>query len=282
MNRDNADYQLNYQTIDFIQPDTTTNMFFTGIEQDWTEQFNTYVRYRWIDNDYPLVGVREWTELNAGLDAAINSNLPEHIDRIETGGTYSPYNNLMLNASIWLQNSYNTSDYVRFDEDSYPVVLTAWYAPTDRSTWTVGYANLTNWINQDITLGIEDGSAAGEITAYTTPWSYAGRADVFNIGTTYAVTCDLRWIGGFEYVRGENYFDPPATPATPGAIPYTDLPAYSAVETNIYRLNAGFDYQLQRYTNMYFRYNYYDYDDAYAAYNNGTAHMFLTGLSGTF
>ena len=76
MSRDNADYQLNYQTITFIQPDTTTNMFFTGIKQDWTEQFNTYVRYRWIDNDYPLVGVREWTELNAGLDSAINSNLP--------------------------------------------------------------------------------------------------------------------------------------------------------------------------------------------------------------
>jgi hypothetical protein len=39
---------------------------------------------------------------------------------------------------------------------------------------------------------------------------------------------------------------------------------------------------LRRYVNTYFRYNYYDYDDAYAAYNSGTAHMFLTGLSGTF
>lgn len=286
LNRDNADYGLERQGVVFTQPDSTTNMFFTGVEQVWTEQFNSYVRYRWIDTDYPLVGVREWTERFNGLDPAINSNQPEHIDRIELGGTYTPYNNLMFSASIWLQNSYNTTDYVRFDEDSYPIVLTAWYAPTDRSTWTVGYANLTNWINQDITLGIEDGFNndgtvnAAERPAFTAPWSYAGRADVFNIGTTYAVTVNLRLVGGFEYVRGENYFDPP--PITVAPIPYTDLPAYSAIETNIYRFNAGFDYELRRYVNTYFRYNYYDYDDAYAVYNNGTAHAFLAGLSGTF
>jgi hypothetical protein len=179
LNRDNADYGLERQNVVFTQPDTVTNMFFTGIEQDWTKQFNTYVRYRWIDNDYPLVGVREWMEQFAGVNPAINSNLPEHIDRIETGATYTPYTNLMFSASIWLQNSYNTTDYVRFDEDSYPIVLTAWYAPTDRSTWTIGYANLTNWINQDITLGIEDGRNAdgtinaAELPTFTAPWSYA-------------------------------------------------------------------------------------------------------------
>lgn len=296
LNRDNADYGLNYQPVVFTQPDSTTNMFFTGVEQVWTEQFNSYVRYRWIDTDYPLVGVREWMEANAGVDPAINSNQPEHIDRIELGGTYTPYNNLMLSASIWLQNSYNTTEYVRFDEDSYPIVLTAWYAPTDRSSWTVGYANLTNWINQDITLGIEDGSTDLELPTYTTAWRYGGRADVFNIGNSYAVTSNFRLINGFEYVRGENYFspfaDPPDNriPTIPAnlppqivpAIPYTDLPAYSAIETNIYRFTTGFDYQLRRYVNTYFRYNYYDYDDAYAVYNNGTAHAFLAGLSGTF
>ena len=167
----------------------------------------------------------------------------------------------MLNASIWLQNSTNFG--LR------PIRRGQLSGRPDRLVRSHRSLHLDRRLRQPDELD-QPGHHAGyrrwigrrRKAAFTTPWSYAGRADVFNIGTTYAVTCDLRWIGGVEYVRGENYFDPPATPNTPGAIPYTDLPAYSAVETNTYRLNTGFDYQLQRYSNMYFRYNYYDYDDA--------------------
>ena len=84
-----------------------------------------------------------------------------------------------------------------------------------------------------------------------------------------------------EYVRAENYFLAPAAPPT-ATTPYTDLPGYSAVINDLYRLSAGFDYLVGPRVDAFFRYNFYDIIDSTADYNSGTAHMFLAGLSGTF
>lgn len=302
LERDNATYRLlrfaapnpPSQAVLFSQPTTVTNMFFVGVQQDWSRSLSSYIRYRMIEREWPLLGVTHRPQLD--LDTAINSNLPQHEDRIELGGTWSPTDNLMLNASFWLVNSYNHSEYVNFDEDSYPIVLSAWYGLNEQWSFTGGFATFSNWITQDITLGREDGlTAAGapeprEAPSWTSPWDYTGRADVFNLGASYAVTCNLTLVGGAEYVRSRNLFADPGTPppedqATSPAIPalpYSDLPGYSAVRVNTMRLTAGVDYELSRNMNTFFRYNYFDYDDRAMSYNAGTAHMVLAGLSGVF
>jgi hypothetical protein len=263
----------------YTQPMTTTNMFHVGVSQDWTRALSTYIRYRWIDRDVPLVGVTQRAQ--ADLDRSINSNQPEHEDRIEIGGNWSLADNLLLTASFWLQNMYNRSDYVNFDEDSYPIVLSGWYAPNDRWSFSGGYATFSNWITQDVTLGREDGIGAGELAAWTTPWNYTGRADVFTLGASYAWTCRTTLIGGLEYVRSRNVIGELVAPA--GAVGgYADIPGYSAVRVDTWRLTGGVDYEVSQYMNTFLRYNYFDYEDAATGWNTGDAHMFLAGLSGVF
>ncbi len=269
--RDNVTYQLD--GADWTQPDTKTNDFHLGVQQDWSSTMSSFVRYRMIDTKDPLYGI---TAGGDTLDVALNSNQPTHQDRIEVGGNWNPSDDFMLTASFWIQNSYSHADYVSFDEDNYPLVISSWYAPDDKWSFTGGYATFSNWIRQDITVGAGD--------PFTSPWNYTGRADVFNMGANYAYSQNVTLTSGVEYVRSRNFFQDPAS--SPEAIvagnPYTDLPTYSAVRTNTWRLMAGTDVRLTDNVNCYFRYNYYDWEDAQTGWNSGTAHMFLAGLSAVY
>ena len=174
ISRTNVTYDLENLTppVEFTQPDTNTNMFFVGLQQDWSREVNTYIRYRLIDNQWPMLGVTHREQLS--LDAAINSNQPENENRIEIGGYWTPATNFLMNASFWIQNSSHHSEYVNFDQDNYPVVVSAGYAPNPCWSFTAGLATFSDWINQDVTLGRENGLDAGELTAWTSPWSYQG------------------------------------------------------------------------------------------------------------
>ena len=279
--RQNVTYDLP-NLVPFTQPTTVTNMAFVGLQQHWSSALSSYIRYRMTHNSWPMVGVTHRSQLS--LDAAINSNLPEHEDRVEIGGNWSPADNFMLNASFWIRSSYHHSDFVNFDEDDYPLVVSAWYAADDQWSFSAGYASFSNWVDQDITLGREDGSSGSELPAFTSLWSYGGRADVLTLGANYACSRNVTLTGGFEYVRSSNLFAaPPTSPeATVAGNPYTDFPGYSAVRVNTYRLMAGIDLALSERLGFFGRYNYYDYDDAAMTYNAGTAHMLLAGLNGVY
>jgi len=283
INRSNVTYHLEELTPagEFTQPTTVTNTWFVGLSQEWNARLDTYVRYRMIANSWPIVGITQRSQVS--VDAAANSNQPEHEDRIEIGGNWHPTNNLLLSASFWIQNAYNRSEVANFDEDSYPIILSGWYAPNERWSFTGGYATFSNWIVQDITLGRENGGG-NEFPAFTAPWRYAGRADVLNGGVNFAWTCRTTLVGGVEYVRSRNVItDVPSSPeALAAGNPYTDMPSYSQVRVNTWRLTAGVDYELSQYMNTFVRYNFLDYDDRAMPYNAGQAHMVMGGLSGVF
>lgn len=291
INRTNVTYDLEALTppVLFTQPTTLRHEAFVGVDKNWSRRVNTYVRYRVIQNRWPLTGVTHREQLS--LDAALNSNLPEHEDRVEIGGSWTPADNFMLNASFWIRSSYNHSEFVDFDEDDYPLVVSAWYAADDQWSFTAGYASFSNWIDQDVTLGREDGGisrGSQELTAWTDTWSYSGRADVVTLGASYAASRDLNLTGGFEYVRGRNRISNiPSNTYSELTIPlrtitYEDIPGYSQVNVNTYRIMGGFDYALSDRCGFFGRYNYYDYDDQAMAYNAGTAHMFLAGVNGVY
>ena len=267
----------------FIQPDTDRNTFMVGIEERWSLAFSSYIRYKRIETDYPLYGITPGVNsaTAVALDDALNSNLPTEENRVEIGGTWSPTDVFMLNATFYIENALNHGPYVNFDSTGYPFILSAWYAPGERWSLTGGYASFTNWIDQDITLtssrpeGTGGGNSPPALT--TSPWGYTAKADVFNIGTTYAWTERLALNGGFEYVRGLNSI----TQSAPPGQAY-QLGDYSLVSVNTYRFWAGIDYLVRHNINTYFRYNYYDYGDDAVALNSGTAHMFLGGMTAMY
>ena len=171
--RDNVTYELAGE--DWTQPTRRPMISILVCSRIGRSTMSSFVRYRMIDTKDPLYGI---TEGGDTLDVALNSNQPTHQDRIEVGGNWNPSDDFMLTASFWIQNSYSHADYVSFDEDNYPLVISSWYAPDDKWSFTGGYATFSNWIRQDITLGAGD--------PFTSPWNYTGRADVFNLGANYA------------------------------------------------------------------------------------------------
>ncbi len=226
----------------------------------WRPELDSFVRYRLRFTEDPLFGVP--TE-----NTAINTGLPSQEHLVELGGSWSPTDCMLMSATVGVENRANNSSVANFQEDSYPIVMTAWYAPTPQWSISGGLAFFSNWIDQDITLGSKSDPE-------TSRWSYGGRSDVFNVGTTYVWSECLTLSGGFEFVRGKNSFAPPAL--------WPDLPQYSDVIVETTRLSAGLDYSIREDVNWYLRYQYYDYEDESEGFNSGTVNMLLGGVSARF
>ncbi len=115
--RTNVTYNLD-NLVPFTQPTTVSNMVFVGVQEDWSPALSSFLRYRLTANSWPIVGVTEREQLS--LDAAINSNQPEHVGQVEMGGTWNVADDFMINGTFWIENSYNHSEYVDFSETAYP------------------------------------------------------------------------------------------------------------------------------------------------------------------
>jgi predicted porin len=203
-------------------------------------------------------------------DGKFNTNQPEQQHLVEMGGTWSPTSNFMVTSLLGVESSWHNSEFADFNEDNYPILFTVWYAPSNRLSLTTGYAFLSNWIDQDITIGFQDNPTE------TTQWNYDGYNQLFNISANYAWTPTTQLVGGFEWDRGSNVFSVPPSPA--GAN-WSALPSFSDVIVETTRINVGIDHEFTPAMNAYFRYVYFDYEDESSDYGSGTANMFLAGLT---
>jgi hypothetical protein len=255
--RQNAVFTEETRTVDESQ--TTANWAFLRTALRSSSAWESYVRYRVGFTDDPLYGIAK--------NGITNSKLPTESHLVEIGGTWTPSDYFLVNGTFGIDNAWSTSSEAHFDEESYPIVLTTWYAPTQRLSFSGGLAFFSNWIDQDITLGALSDSV-------TLPWNFGGRSDVVNLGMTYAYTERLTLSGGFEFVRGVNAFGPPA--------PWPDLPYYSDVIAQITRWKAGIDYAVSPNVSWYFRYQLFDYDDRSRELSSGTTSMVLGGVSAVY
>ena len=267
----------------FTQPDSNANTCSVGVEEKWSTALTSYIRYKYIDTQYPLYGITP--DVGNNVDAALNSALPTRENRVEIGGTFSPCEHLMLNATVYIEQASNHGPYVNFDSTSYPFIFSAMYAATSEWTLTAGFAEFRNWMNQDVSLAALGQVVPANGPAVNLPWLYTAKSDVINVGSSYAVTCKMKLTGEFEYVRGLNssvaIVDPSkATPSAAGA--KYDLGPYTLVSTDSYQVSAGIDYQVLPRMNTYFRYNYYKFGDLSTGLTSGTTHMFLTGVTAVF
>jgi hypothetical protein len=260
--RDYASYQTDLGV--FTQPDTVSNQIEIGPSIRWSPTFENYVRYkaRFIEN--PLIGVRE-------ANGRLNTNQPEEIHWVDIGGTWTPTSYFMANAQVSVMNSWHKSEFANFTEQNYPFHLTMWYAPTPVWSLSGGYGYFSNAINQDITLGFFH-DAAGQTE--TTRWDYNGESHVLSLNGTYLWTSDVHLIAGYEWVSGTNVFSVPPSPA--GAN-WSALPTFSDIDVDTQRWTAGMDWTAYRNMTVYFRYIYFDFNDAANGFEDGTAHMALAG-----
>lgn len=274
---------------EFTQPDTKTHMVELGPNWKWSPALSNYVRYRAYFTEDPLIGVRE-------SQGRFNTNLPEQRHGVEFGGSWNPTYNFMVNAQFSVINSWNHSFYpsnavdnrpIRFSEDDYPYIISLWYAPTERWSLSAAYANFTNFIDQDITVGFR-GPETGGSPFETTPWSYQGENSLVSLSSTYAWSPTVNLLGGVEWNGGSNYFDappmddaivlgPPVSLNGPGD--WSTLPLYSALRVETWRVTAGIDWQPRRHFTLYTRYVYFDWNDLSQGTYTGDAHMVLAGGS---
>ena len=313
---------------EFVQPDTITNTMWLGSQMRWSASFDTFVRYTMRKIDDPLYGLRIVT-------TDINSALPTDEDLVQIGGTWFPTDNFLLSATIGFESRLHRSfhentneDYPLlvdqngiplldrplpnpredfFTEDSYPITLSAWWAPTCKWSFTAGYATFTNWIDQLITLGDDynDGvynPAARnyvEADAFQSMWKHATRSHVVDVGATYHWTDRVSLLGSVEYVRGEDKTMPKAPDIAYNPLKNADgtyafvtpdwsyITPGSDVSNETWRATAGVDYELSRRVSTFFRYNLYRFADYAGNEGNGnggtgTAHLFLGGMTAMF
>jgi len=256
---------------DYDQQKTGSDIFHAGVSQRWSRAAETFVRFTTRHDSQPLFGARS-------SNGTTNSSLPTHTDLVEIGGTWTPTPAFLANLTFGIQNRAQHSSVADFDEDSYPLTVSFWYAPTCALSFSAGYAYFTNWIQQAVTLGDDmvNDAAYAPVTRY---WDYGGRSEVWSVGSTYGWTPCVRLRGDVQYVRGRNAIDSTVFDA-PHLWPEVAELARDTMDS--IRLSAGFDYQLGHGAASYFRYNYVDYNDAVRVSNNGAAHLLLAGLSGRY
>ncbi len=274
----------------FTQPSTITHRLELAARWRFSRRLHSYVRYtrEWIKD--PMFAAHE-------PNGETNTSLPTDVDLVRFGGTWTPSHNFLCNAWIGIESRSNTSNRGNFTENDYPIVLTTWYAPTHRLSFSGGLGFYSNWINQGITLGdqtdrwVDKGSYWRHyIPAETTRWNYGGRSFVVNLGSTYDYSQRLTFVGNLEFMRSHNSFTSPSPDsyALGGDGTFVVNPDWSSlsglsdviVETT--RLSAGIDYLLREGVSCYFRYNYFNYADKAGNGNSGTANMFLTGVSAVY
>jgi hypothetical protein len=278
LKRSNLIFEQAGGAFEFPQPNTVTNMFHLGVQQPWTPELGTYLRYKALFIHGPLYGFR-------ADSGELNSNQPQQQHIIEFGETWTPNTKFGLFADQQLDVSWHQSDnpglstnHIRFDEQSYAFQTTFWYSVTKDLSLLASAAFFNNWLNQNIVLGtdyVEPGQPPGRlITPITRPWQYGGVSDLVNFRVTYLAASNVRLTGGYEYVLGQDQiFNGGFADLWP------DLPNYSRVEVVTQRIFGGIDWSPRERMNLYFRYNYYAFKDHNAPYNNGTLHMFLFGSS---
>ncbi len=267
----------NTTPVPFEQQNTITNQLEIGPSTRWSRSLDSYVRYRVQFIENPLIGVSVYSDDDPNANATFNTNQPQQVHNVDLGYNWSPYNNFMTTAQLTIKNSWNESQYAHFTETNYPMSFTVWYAPTDRLSFTGGYAYYSDWIDQDITLGTNRGVPAN---TETTQWNYTGQNHLFNINANYAWSRCVQLLCGYEWDRGENFFGVPPSP-NPG-VDWSLLPYLSDVSVETQRITAGFNWQPYHDMNVYFRYVYYDFQDISSGLYSGTANMFLAGATRTW
>jgi hypothetical protein len=339
LNRNFADYEAEdarwvsavgppqvFDTWEFEQPDTVTNAVNVTASMRWSSRFDSFLRYKYTNVHNPLFGFR-------ATNGEENTNQPDQINVVEIGGTWMPAGNFLVTATVGVEARNNRTEFDNlgqafavfhtnprefgFDELNYPIVVSAWYAPSSKWSLTGGYASFTNWIDQTITLGdlfgdnllnttgsaVANGSPPPnfigardyfEPDAFQSRWRYGGQAQVINLGANYACTERVRLTGGYEYTWGHDRIlaapspatalDPSDTVAPPTTIvpDWTLIPSLSQVVVQTNRITAGVDYLARERITVFFRYNFFDYRDLGGTGDSGQVHGFLGGMSAVF
>jgi hypothetical protein len=254
----------------FNQPTTRSNQVVFAQRMRWTSGVNTFARYQFTTIENPLYGMTP-------LSGAINTNLPTFEQIFEIGGSWAPLPNLLLSARAEIQSMWQKSSYANGVESNYPVLFTAWYAPTPRWSISAGYSYFSNWVNQDVTLGYRGQDEPPP--AETLRMGFKGQTQVVNFGGRYAWSEKLILTAGLFFTDGLNVFN---VPASQTGANWSTMPVYSNVLAQSVRYQGGFDYKLSEKISGYFRVNVFDYQDKSQEIGTGTAFFFLGGLSGTF
>ena len=268
LERDFAAYDTALGT--FVQPDTKSHSIHLSPQMRWSPTWTNYVRYKVSFIEDPLIGVRE-------ANGRFNTKQPEQTHGVDIGGTWTPADNFVATAQFTVFNSWHSSEFASFNEDNYPFFLTLFYAPTDRLSFTGGYAYLSNWINQDITLGFTvPGIPAPPLRTETTNWDYRGENHLVHVSANYAWTSTVTLTAGYEWDHGTNTF---IVPPSPAGADWSLLPSLADVEIETQRATMGADWQPYDNLVVFARYVYYDWNDISAGLESGTAHMALGGAS---
>ncbi len=272
LERANAIFESDSGAVTLDDSRTITHSFQVGPTYRWSRCLDTHIRYKFQDAEQPLIGFKP-------LNGTYNTILPQHDHIVEFGFDWYPSDSFIMNVSVGIERGDNHSAYADFDQENYPVNVTAWYAITERLSLSAGYAVFSNFVAQDIMVG--DDAVGSAVPPVTGRWNYGGRAEVVTIGSRYCLTERVRLTGDVEWVRGRNQITN-STMLFPSGTTITDLGTFSEVLNETTRLRLGVDWTLRPRMVVYGRYEVYNFDDVAPGYQTGLAQGILGGFSALF
>jgi hypothetical protein len=300
--------------VEAVEDETRSHKLWIGPSVRWSPELDTYVRYKWTNTQNPLFCGNAHEDANF-TTVALNSALPTHDDLIEIGGTLMPSDRFMLTGWFGIDiQSQNIGEAIvqnepgkatvtnlnapaGFDSQSFPFGVNGTYRATDKWTINGGVAYYTEFTDRDVAFGAGEDHTFTPYGLLQNQWSYVSRASVFNLGSSYDLTCKVRLVGQAEYVKGlqaaQQIAGDPRFPALDSTL--AGIPNNFRQEVYSTRLTAGVDYQMSRRWSAYVRYVLYNYQDSadearIAASTqpvtglplSGTSNMFLGGVTGMF
>ncbi len=191
--------------------------------------------------DQPLIGVKD-------INGTYNTILPQQDNLAEIGGTWLPSKEIVCNATLGVEQAHTSIPNpgtpppnlpINFIENSYPYSLSLSYTPTAKWTVTGGYANYTDFISQLITLGDDytyPGGPGGLVLPVQSRWGYLGEAEVFDLGSTYRWTKDVKLTGAVQYTHG---IDTITTVGSAAALSGLDFDSHLLPRDRRYRAGTG-------------------------------------------
>ena len=197
----------------------------------------------------------------------VMTSLPEKENQFYTSLNWNPDPAFSLNSSFRYTASRNSK--YNLDEDLYEFVISAWYAPFERTTVTCSFTSFNNDID---TGGPYKTFHLDELFYENMP--YENKSNAIYLATTFQATTRLALTGDITFIDSTADFD--------GRLDNENLGNYSDLDIQQIKASAGFTYLFGRQTSIYGRYQYHEYNDREDSSLDGDYNLFSFGVNYAF
>jgi opacity protein-like surface antigen len=217
-----------------------------------------FLRYKGKSIENPL-GVPRSAEENP-VDPTTErfmSNLYTDINLFSAGVSVIPANRFALNANYFYNSSKN--DQINSSQKRHNIVLSIWYALTNKASITAAYTYLDEKIVNSLIYGTQYEWLGQRFAREDEDVPYNKSVNVFLVALDFRPSDDLSIYGDLSVTAGKSDWE--STGILGAAVDTSDLADLSDQDITHFRISAGANYFLMKNISIFGKWKYENYDD---------------------